>query len=548
MITELLNYVIIRKIGEGGMGQVFLAKNKSINQFVAIKMLHPHLSENPVLRDRFLQEAKVLSPLDHPNIVKFLNFVENEHGIFIIMEYVDGVTLEDYINKKTGLIVENRAYPMMEQILNAFTYAHEHGVIHRDIKPSNILVNKEEKIKILDFGIAQIISDASEKQTDISGSLEYMSPEQIQGKPADTRSDIYSLGILFHQMLTGRPPYDTTVLSTLDIRNMIVNHPLERMKKIYPYISTEIQELVDKATSKKLEERFQDCRNMKMQLLKVRQATNSKRGNKKRHTRNGLWIGLVSGLLLLLILGAGYWMFWRNTTRDYVDYKESWLEPEGIGNISKVDESSNAFYRISYRNGKPVKIMRMNSSEDFTTSYDSVFSLYKPAITELFYNDDGKISNKKIYDRHGRLLYTAIFDDDLCEAVVQRNDSSTTIQKFKLNYDNKTGQLKTMHFIDDSGNISTDNKGVAGHKYSYDKSGRLERVTFIDAEDNTVADATGTSILDFDYIDGSHNVKTNFFDNKGRPVVKKEKSESEPITSPSKGKHRKSSRHRHSKH
>ena len=150
MPTEILNYVIVRKIGEGGMGQVFLARNKSIHQFVAIEMRHPRFCASPALRDRFRQEAILLSSLDHPNIVKFLNYVENDQGIFLIMEYVDGITLEDFINKKNGLIVESRAYPMMTQILDAFAYAHGRGMVHRNIKPGNIFVGKDGNIKVLD--------------------------------------------------------------------------------------------------------------------------------------------------------------------------------------------------------------------------------------------------------------------------------------------------------------------------------------------------------------------------------------------------------------
>lgn len=203
--TEILNYVIVRKIGEGGMGQVFLARNKSIHQFVAIKMLHPQFSGNPELRRRFRQEAIMLSSLDRPNIVKFLNYVENGQGIFLIMEYVEGPTLEDFINRRNGLIVEQRAYPMIRQIIDAFAYAHGRGIIHRDIKPGNILMGKNGTVKILDFGIAQIVSGSEEGNIRGLGTVSYMSPEQALGRQLDIRSDIYSLGVVFYQMLTGRP-------------------------------------------------------------------------------------------------------------------------------------------------------------------------------------------------------------------------------------------------------------------------------------------------------------------------------------------------------
>ncbi|MDE6382360.1 MAG: serine/threonine protein kinase [Muribaculaceae bacterium] len=237
---EILNYVIIRKIGEGGMGQVFLAKNRSIHQFVAIKMLHPRFGGSPELRERFRQEAIMLSSLDHPNIVKFLNYVENEQGVFLIMEYVDGMTLEDFINRKNGLIVEERAYPMMLSIIDAFSYAHSRGIVHRDIKPGNILIGRDGTVKILDFGIAQIVSESDDRDLR-GGTVSYMSPEQTLDRPLDIRSDIYSLGVLFWQMLTGRAPYDESELSAFEIKKCIQEQPLPPMKKAYSYISDAIQ-------------------------------------------------------------------------------------------------------------------------------------------------------------------------------------------------------------------------------------------------------------------------------------------------------------------
>ena len=259
--VDLLNYQLIRLLGRGGMGEVYLARNKNIEQLVAVKALHPKYANNPMIRARFKQEAVMLNSLNHPNIVKFLNFVENEYGVFLIMEYVDGCTLEEYITKKNGLIVEEKAYPMFAEILNAFSYAHQHGIIHRDIKPSNIFLDKEGHIKVMDFGIAQIISEANGNQGGGSsmGTPAYMSPEQVYGQKLDQRSDVYSLGVLFHQMLTGRAPYDSTTMSELEIKGHVVNENLPRMKNYYPYISDGLQLVVDKATAKRQEDRYTTC-------------------------------------------------------------------------------------------------------------------------------------------------------------------------------------------------------------------------------------------------------------------------------------------------
>ena len=262
--VDLLNYQLIRLLGRGGMGEVYLARNKNIEQYVAVKALHPKYANNPMIRSRFKQEAVMLNSLNHPNIVKFLNFVENEYGVLLIMEYVEGQTLEDFIMKKNGLIVEKKAYPIFTEILNAFSYAHQHGIIHRDIKPSNILLDRNGHVKIMDFGIAQIISEVNEKTIGgmAMGTPAYMSPEQVFGQPLNQRSDIYSLGVLFHQMLTGRAPYDSTTMSEMEIKGHVVNEKLPRMKNYYPYISDGMQQVVDKATAKKPEGRFATCDEM----------------------------------------------------------------------------------------------------------------------------------------------------------------------------------------------------------------------------------------------------------------------------------------------
>jgi serine/threonine-protein kinase len=213
----------------------------------------------------------MLCSLDHPNIVKFLNFVENEDGVFLIMDFIDGITLEEFINTKNGLIVEKRAYEMFDRILSAFAYAHKNGVVHRDIKPANIILTNDRDgnfvPKVLDFGIATIVSESTETEKGwVVGTPSYMSSEQVFGLNINARSDIYSLGVLLHQMLTGRAPYDKTTLSELEINNKVVKDPLPRMKEFYPYISDKMQKMVDRATAKEPEKRYQSCADFRKAL------------------------------------------------------------------------------------------------------------------------------------------------------------------------------------------------------------------------------------------------------------------------------------------
>ncbi|QHT67005.1 serine/threonine protein kinase [Rhodocytophaga rosea] len=263
---QILNYKIESLLGEGGMGSVYLAVHMQLSRKVAIKALNPSLVKNPGIRVRFKNEASTLSSLHHPNIVILFDYLEEENGLYLIMEYVEGKTLDDYIQTVSGPIPESKAIPLFMQILDAFAYAHEQGVIHRDVKPANIMITGRERMKILDYGIAKLLSQRTHTLTQAGtkmGTVLYMSPEQVKGEPVDKRSDIYSLGVTLFQMLTGRSPYDDPNATEFAVYNKIVNEPLPRASQYYPNVSARMQAVIDKATAKKPEERFQDCQEFK---------------------------------------------------------------------------------------------------------------------------------------------------------------------------------------------------------------------------------------------------------------------------------------------
>jgi serine/threonine protein kinase len=186
------------------------------------------------------------------------------------MEYVEGKTLDEYIQTVSGPIPEIKAIPLFSQILDGFAYAHEQGVIHRDVKPANIMVTGRDKMKILDFGIAKLLSQKTNTLTQAGtkmGTVLYMSPEQVKGEPVDKGSDIYSLGVTFFQMLTGKGPYDELDATEFTISNKIVHEPLPRAKSFYPNISERMQAVIDKATAKNAADRFRDCLEFKEALM-----------------------------------------------------------------------------------------------------------------------------------------------------------------------------------------------------------------------------------------------------------------------------------------
>ncbi len=265
---KILNYEIKSLLGEGGMGNVYLAEHAQLGRKVAIKMLHPRLASNESLRKRFLNEASAMAHLQHPNIVGLLDYVESDEGLFLIMEYVQGEELDIHIREVSGPIAEEKAKVLMSEILDAFNYAHNQGVVHRDIKPSNLLMTNDGRVKVLDFGIAKMLDDdkSMTKTGTQMGTVLYMSPEQVKGEKIDARTDIYSLGVTLYQMVTGRAPYsgDTT---EYEVYTQIVKEPLPKASSVYPGVSGKIESIIDRATQKDKESRFQSCAEMKSALF-----------------------------------------------------------------------------------------------------------------------------------------------------------------------------------------------------------------------------------------------------------------------------------------
>src|SRR6202161_1965802 len=198
--AEIGNYRILEKLGEGGMGVVYKALDTSLDRMVAMKVLSADLSRNPELVERFRAEARAQANLNHTNLATLYAFLIYEGNAYMVMEYIEGETFESMIRRR-GPIPENDSLPLFKQALLGIGYAHRAGIIHRDIKPSNIMLNKYGIVKVMDFGIAKVIGARSMTRTGTQmGTVAYMSPEQIQNRPVDIRTDIYALGITLYEM------------------------------------------------------------------------------------------------------------------------------------------------------------------------------------------------------------------------------------------------------------------------------------------------------------------------------------------------------------
>ena len=198
-------YSVVRLVGEGGMGRVYEAEERLSKRRVALKVLRPELVKDEDGRRMFMSEMQILASLEHPNVVRSLASLEHEGQLVLVLEYLEGKTLRALLNERDLSWAE--AVDIGAQVASALAAAHERDVVHRDLKPENVMVLEDGTTKVMDFGIAKVLEHAQGKSTQSLGTLQYMSPEQIDAGPIDGRTDLYALGLLLYEMLTGKPPF-----------------------------------------------------------------------------------------------------------------------------------------------------------------------------------------------------------------------------------------------------------------------------------------------------------------------------------------------------
>jgi serine/threonine-protein kinase len=317
---NLVHYEIIEQIGEGGMGEVYLAKDTRLNRQVALKLLAAHISEDKKGVSRFRQEALTTSALNHPNIVTIHEIGEWQGRDYIATEFVDGITLRSLLGKKKTSVSE--ALDLALQIASALSAAHGAGIIHRDVKPENIMIRRDGLVKILDFGIAKYMPLGNGRRAlvetevgEVIGTAAYMSPEQARGLAIDRRTDIWSLGVILYEMIAGKLPFPGKTRS--DRLAAILEHDPVPLTKIRRKVPPELEQIMDRALAKNKQERYAEAANLAIDLRRLRETMDDKHSSpfvlperKSAAPRRAyLYAASILGVLLIVGIGFGYY-FW----------------------------------------------------------------------------------------------------------------------------------------------------------------------------------------------------------------------------------------------
>ena len=259
-----MNYTLKSILGEGGMAIVHLAEDHKFHTEVAVKMLKKEFVSNENIKKRFLSEARSMFRMSHPHVIRVSDLIDEGDTVAFVMEYVEGETLKEYLERK-GKLTDTEIREIFSQMLDAVGYVHEQKLVHRDIKPSNFMIDKRGKVKLMDFGIAKSLDPNAAEYTQTGTGIQmgtpmYMSPEQItETKSVTAQSDIYSLGVVLWQMVTGKKPYDTKTLSNFQLQLKIVQEPLE-------VTNSDWDRIIQKATAKNVLHRFKNFVELKQDL------------------------------------------------------------------------------------------------------------------------------------------------------------------------------------------------------------------------------------------------------------------------------------------
>src|SRR5690242_2438109 len=299
---QLDHYRIENLVARSGMASIFRATDTRDGRQVALKVPHPEMESDPVLFDRFHREEEIGKKMDHPGVMKV--FGDNNHSrVYMVMEWVDGRLLRQILSERKKLPAD-RAVKIALGICDALDYIHSHGVVHRDLKPENIMVDADDHVKLIDFGIAGQAGARRltfAKLSNVMGTPDYISPEQVKGKRGDARSDIYALGVMFYEMLTGKTPFQGSNAFAI-MNDRLINNPIPP-REIDPSISPQLQEIIYRALERDPKNRYATAREFAHDLQHRDQVGVAERPELREWTkRRSPWIRRVLFYILMALI------------------------------------------------------------------------------------------------------------------------------------------------------------------------------------------------------------------------------------------------------
>jgi serine/threonine protein kinase len=398
---NLLNYEIKSVLGRGGMAIVYMAQHTLTGEKVAVKVLNADLVKNENIRKRFVSEAKNLARMSHRNIIKVRDLVEEEHTVAFVMDCVHGQTLKDLL-ESNGKLSDSQIRDIFLQLLDALSYVHQYGLVHRDVKPSNFMMDHQNNLFLMDFGIAKIMDATSAEYTITGtgaqlGTPMYMSPEQVtETRNVTFSSDIYSSGVLLWQMVTGKKPYDLHSTSNFQLQTKIVNEPLS-------YTHTKWDQIIQKATQKDPQNRYDSCLEFKNQFVKCSDSSSEdetiiddKKGKTqpvKKSSSSSTLVAfiIVFGLICLVLIGVGI----------YNELKPKVLNDNGVIPIEDTNQSDDSKKEINSEEIQKNTIRELYASFDQAFTYNAM-NAYIQKYYDPSYINEVKISELNSYGNYLR--------------------------------------------------------------------------------------------------------------------------------------------------
>ena len=347
-------YELLEQVGEGGMAVVYRALDRRLNRNVAVKIMRDEMAADEEFRRRFCAESQAVAMMSHPNIVAVYDVSHSDQREYIVMELIDGITLKQYMDRR-GILNWKEAVHFSKQIARALGHAHERGIIHRDIKPQNIMLLRDGTIKVADFGIASLENEFQEADGQAIGSIHYIAPEQARGDLPDARSDIYSLGVVMYEMMTGEVPYTGDTLGEIAVKHMNATpKPIRELNQDLPEV---LEKIIGRAMEQNIEKRYQTAAELADDLeqlsrdaanglvedastdevkapdvMPVRSVSELSKKSFARRRRRAERVSFLSGSFLLLALCLAVFVFlWKYWIADIFAPAERFELPDFVG-------------------------------------------------------------------------------------------------------------------------------------------------------------------------------------------------------------------------